>query len=156
MIGNDPLTNERIKCTDIPVTPTNAHIPLTGMGQDRDDLKMAAKLLAAISSSLPNLEFDKMPGGIYNTLKKTLYIPVPGWRADTNSSDLAAFKPLADEFRKTSFVKKVYLVLVHDDNEIPSKKFRNEMLAQISSLFPTIALSAVGGINWANLDDIGT
>ena len=96
MQGWNPRDNKMIGPFDIPVTPRDAHVPLTGMSIERRDLHAAAKLLIALKNSLGRFRFDLCPGGLLDMSKCCLYLPLPGWKAAVPSSDLAALKPLVE------------------------------------------------------------
>ena len=154
MRGVDPVTNKIIDPFDIPVTPRDSHVPLTGMSVERRDLQAAAKLLLSISKPLSRFNFAKYQGGILDEEKQCLYVPLPGWKADVPSSDLSALKPLVDALNGLGFVKKIVLVWLNNQDEKPDFKLRKTLEAQFRRLLPLIGFAGDNSVTWVELDEL--
>ncbi|GBE08960.1 hypothetical protein BMS3Bbin11_00393 [bacterium BMS3Bbin11] len=88
MQGVDPQTNKLIGPYEIPVTPRDAHIPLTGMSIERLDLQAAAKFLIALPKPLNPYRFDLYPGGILDMDKQCLYLHCQGGKRRSFFGDI--------------------------------------------------------------------
>lgn len=152
MQGNDPHTNQKIESWDIPVMPRDVHVPFGGMSVERRDLLAAAKLLVVLGSALSEFDFEKFPGGFWLPVRRTLYIPLPGWREATQTVDLAALKPLIEELRGLGFVKNIHLVWLDTAAKPPSQSVRDQIAAQVSRLMPLANFAAVGTLTWIDLE----
>lgn len=155
MQGIDPQTSKPIGPFEMPITPRDAHIPLTGMSIERRDLHAAAKLLCALPKPLTRLRFDKYPGGILDIDNQDLYVPLPGWKSSMLSSDLAALKPLVEELKDLGYVKKIFLLLLNNQDEVPDKALRKQLEAQFRMLMPLTAFATEGSITWVDLEELG-
>jgi hypothetical protein len=154
MRGVDPRTNQVIGPFDIPILPRDIHIPLTGMSVERRDLHAAAKLLSVLSTSLSRFRFDLFPGGIFETNRNRLYLPLPGWRADVPPADLAALKPLIESLKGLGYVKEIRLVWLNDKDEVVNSSIKRELEARFRRLMPLAGFARGKGVAWASLDEI--
>lgn len=153
MRGVDPFTNRIIGPFEIPVTPRDSHVPLTGMSVERRDLHAAAKLLLSIPRPLNRFNFTKYQGGILDEEKQYLYVPLPGWKADVPSSDLSALKPLVDALNGLGFVKKIFLVWLNNQDEKPDLMLRKTLEAQFRRLLPLAGFAGGNSVTWVELDE---
>lgn len=154
MQGWNPRDNKMIGPFDIPVTPRDAHVPLTGMSIERRDLHAAAKLLIALKNSLGRFRFDLYPGGLLDMSKRCLYLPLPGWKAAVPSSDLAALKPLVEALSGLGYVQKIFLVWLNNKNEAPDQVLRHQLKAQVRLLMPLTAYAAEDALPWMELEEV--
>ena len=152
--GVDPQTNKIIGPCEIPVTPRDAHIPLTGMSVERHDLRAATKLLLVLTASFNNLRFDLYPGGIFDADKQLLYIPLPGWKVSDQHSDLAALKPLVEALKSLGYVRKIFLVLINDQNDTSDTVIQTQLEAQFRSLMPHAGFAQEKGVSWVDLKEL--
>jgi hypothetical protein len=153
MQGVDPQTNRMIGPFEIPITPRDAHIPLTGMSTERRDLHAASKLLVALRNSLGRFRFDLYPGGLLDMHKNCLYLPLPGWKAAVPPSDLAALKPLVEALRSgLGYVRKLHLLWLNNKDEPPDRRLRHELEAQIRSLMPLVGFAHGDALSWVDLE----
>ena len=154
MLGVDPVTNRIIGPFEIPVTPRDSHVPLTGMSVERRDLQAAAKLLLSIPKPLSRFNFTKYRGGILDEEKQCLYVPLPGWKADVPSSDLSALKPLVDALNGLGFVKKIFLVWLGNQDGKPGLKLRKTLEAQFRRQLPLTGFAGDNSVTWIELDEL--
>lgn len=154
MQGVDPKTNKIIGPFDIPVTPFDAHIPLTGMSIERRDLHAAAKILDVLPKPLSRFRFDLYPGGILDTNNHYLYLPLPGWKSSEYASDLSALKPLIKALKGLGFTRKIVLLMLNNKNEMPDIKLRAQLGAQFKSLMPLAGYASEESLTWIDLDDM--
>ncbi|GMQ87555.1 MAG: hypothetical protein BMS9Abin08_0759 [Gammaproteobacteria bacterium] len=154
MQGFDRQTNKPIGPYEMPVTPRDAHIPLTGMSNDRRDLHAAAKLLAALPKPLNRFRFDLYPGGILDMNKQCLYIPLPGWKASVPSSDLAALKPLVEALKGLGFVNKISLLLLNNQDDQPDISLRRQLEAQFRRQMPLTSFASGKAVSWVDLEEL--
>lgn len=154
MRGVDPVTNRIIGPFEIPVTPRDSHVPLTGMSVERRDLQAAAKLLLSIPEPLSRFNFNKYQGGILDEEKQHLYVPLPGWKADVPSSDLSALKPLVDALNGLGYVKKIFLVWVNNQDEKPDLILRKTLEAQFRRLLPLTGFAGGNSVTWVELNEL--
>lgn len=153
MQGFDPETNRQIGSIEIPVTPRDAHVPLTGMSLERRDLHAAAKLLSTASDFLHCFRFDLYPGGFFDGSLNCLYLPLPGWRAPVPPADLAALKPLVDALRGMGYVRKLRLMLLNNHDVAPDPSIQRILEAQVRRLMPLTGFASGGGLAWVNLEE---
>ncbi len=146
--------NRAIGPSEIPVTPRDAHVPLTGMSIKRRDLHAAAKLFIALRNSLDRFRFDLYPGGLLDMEKHCLYLPLPGWKASVPSSDLAALKPLVEALSGLGYVRKVFLVWLNNEDETPDQALRHQLAAQVRLLMPLTAFAAEDALPWMELEEV--
>lgn len=154
MRGVDPFTNRIIGPFEIPVTPRDSHVPLTGMSVERRDLQAAAKLLLSIPKPLSRFNFTKYQGGILDEEKQYLYVSLPGWKADVPSSDLSALKPLVDALNGLGYVKKIFLVWLNNQDEKPDLMLRKTLEAQFRRLLPLAGFAGGNSVTWVELDEL--
>lgn len=154
MRGVDPQTNQVIGPFDIPMSPRDIHIPLTGMSVERRDLHSAAKLLSVLSKCLGRFRFDLFPGGIFETKKNRLYLPLPGWRADVPPADLAALKPLIESLKGLGYVKEIRLVWLNNKDDVVDPLIKKELEARFRSLMPLVGFAHGKSVAWVGLDEI--
>ena len=154
MCGIDPHTNRRIESWEIPVMPRDVHVPIGGLSLERRDLQAAAKLLFELNDVLSQFNFDMFPGGFWDSGKRCLYIPLPGWRGTTQSSDLAALKPLVEAMKCFGFVKKLYLVWLDTEDAPPNETIRRQLKAQILRLMPLAIFAGENAVDWVDLQEL--
>ena len=154
MQGTDPQTNRTIGPFEIPITPRDAHIPLTGMSIERRDLHAASKLLSALRGSLHRFRFDLYPGGLLDMDRNCLYLPLPGWRLAVPSSDLAALKPLVEALSGLGYVRKVCLLWLNNKDEPPDLLLRYQLEAQFRSLMPLVSFAFGDAVSWVELKEM--
>lgn len=154
MQGFNPQTNKIIGPFEIPVTPRDAHIPLTGMSIERRDLHAAAKLLVALPKPLSHFRFDLYPGGILDMDKQCLYLPLPGWKASVPSSDLAALKPLVEALSGLGYVKKIFLLWLNNQDDHPDLTLRQQLEAQFRRLMPLTGFASGKAVSWIDLEEL--
>lgn len=155
MQGVDPQTNRLIGPFEIPITPRDAHIPLTGMSIERRDLHAASKLLIALKNSLGRFRYDLYPGGLLDTDKQCLYLPLPGWKVlSVPSSDLAALKPLVEALRGLGYVRKIFLLCLNSRDETPDPVLRHQIEAQFRMLMPLASFAVGDALSWVDLKEL--
>ena len=156
MQGVNPQTGKTIGPFEIPVTPRDAHIPLTGMSIERRDLHAAAKLLVALPKPQSRLRFDLYPGGILDMNKQYLYLPLPGWKAAVPSSDLAALKPLVKALKGLGYVKKIFLLMLNNQDDHPDLALRQHLEAQFRRLMPLAGFASDKSetVSWIDLEEL--
>jgi len=154
MRGNDPHTNKVIGPFDIPISPRDIHIPLTGMSVERRDLHAAARLLSVLSKCLGRFRYDLFPGGIFETKKNRLYLPLPGWRADVPPADLAALKPLIESLKGLGYVKEIKLIWLNSKDDVENPLIKRELEARFRMLMPMAGFARDGGVTWVGLKEI--
>ena len=154
MQGVDPRTNKAIGPHEIPVTPRDAHIPLTGMSIERRDLHAAAKLLISLPKPLNRFSFDRYPGGIWDLDKQYLYLPLPGWEKSTHASDLAALKPLVQALRGLGHVKKIFLLLLNNKDGYLDMTLRQQLEAQFQRMMPLTGFASGKAVSWTDLETL--
>jgi len=154
MHGIDPNTNREIKPCEIPVTPRDVHIPLSGMSNVRRDLQAAVRLLVELGDSLSKFKYDVFPGGLWDPPTRLLYLPLPGWRGIGSTYDLAALKPLVDALKGKGFVRELRLVWLDTENTAPDRAHQLQLEAQVKSLMPFTRLASGDAISWVDLTDL--
>lgn len=154
MQGVDPRTNRMVGPFEIPITPRDAHIPLTGMSIERRDLHAASKLLIALRNSLDRFRFDLYPGGLLDMDKNCLYLPLPGWKAAVPPSDLAALKPLVEALSGLGYVRKLHLLWLNNKDEPPDTVLRHQLEAQIRRLMPLVSFASGDALSWVDLKEL--
>ena len=154
MGGSDPHTNRTIESWEIPVMPRDVHVPIGGLSTERRDLQAAVKLLFKLNDALNRFNFDLFPGGFWESTKRCLYIPLPGWRGTTPSSDLAALKPLVEAMQSLGFVEKIYLVWLDTENTPPNETLRRQLEAQICRLMPLTIFACGDAVGWVDLQEM--
>jgi len=158
MQGADPQTGCTIKSCEIPLTPRDAYIPLSGISNERHDLQAAAKLLAALDGVLDRFNFSMFPGGLWDSNKLILYLPLPGWQGNLPSIDLVGLKSLVEALRGLGYIRKIYLILLDAGIPLDSMKekiLRSQLEAQVKRLMPLAAFAdnhADSAVSWANLE----
>ena len=154
MVGIDPHTNRRIESWEIPVMPRDVHVPIGGLSLERRDLQAAVKLLFELKDVLIGFNFDLFPGGFWDSGKCHLYIPLPCWYGNTQSSGLPALKPLIDEMKSIAFVKKIYLVWLDTEDTLPDNKLCNQLKAQICGQMPLTSFASGEAVSWVGLEEL--
>lgn len=155
MQGYHPKTARTIGPFDIPVTPRDAHIPLTGMSNERRDLHAAAKLLLALPRPLSRFRFDWYPGGILDVEKQHLYLPLPGWKAADHSSDLAALKPFVEALKGLKgfgYVRKIFLLWLNNQDDHPDFILQKQLDAQFRRLMPLTGFASGKAVSWIDFE----
>ena len=152
MQGANPQTGKTFGPFEIPVTPRDVHIPLTGMSIERRDLHAAAKLLVALSKSLGRFRFDLYPGGLLDMDRNCLYLPLPGWKASVPSSDLAALKPLVEALKGLGYVKKIFLLWLNNQDDHQDLALRRQLEAQFQRLMPLTGFASGKAVSWIDLE----
>lgn len=152
MHGFDPHTNRMIGPSEIPVTPRDAHVPLTGMSVQRRDLHAAARLLTALGKALGRFRFDLYPGGLLDMDLQCLYLPLPDWRASVPAADLAALKPLVEALGGLGYVRKLELLPLNNENGPPDPALRHQLAAQVRRLMPLSIFATHNALSWVELE----
>jgi hypothetical protein len=154
MQGINPHTGQKVEPWDIPVMPRDVHVPWGTMTCERRELQAAAKLLAVLGSDPSRFDFEKFPGGLWDTDTRSLYIPLPGWRGSAQFADLAALNPLIEALRGLGFVQDILLVWLDTEDTPPDQTRRDQLAAQVRRLMPLGKFARSDALTWIDLETL--
>jgi hypothetical protein len=155
MRGVDPHTTRPIAPSEIPLIPRDVHIPFGGMSTERKDLVAAAKLLTILGDDLNRFEYETFPGCLWDSRRKGVYIPLPGWEADNPRSDLGALKPFIEAL-PLQYAEGIHLLLLDAVGQPPEmiEGIQMKLQALVSSLVPLAAFADASTITWVDLQTL--
>lgn len=152
------LAAQPIATNVIPTYRRDEHIPwCDSSANDRDDLRSASLFLLAIYKSKKVWDFEKFPGGLWDSVSKHLVIPIPAWEPDKNVNFIS-LKSLSSgwHWRDKGIIKKVSILpLYHDngENKLEDNVVGNWKL-QVALLMKSSALAQQSNVGMVNLQQI--
>ncbi|MCX5827386.1 MAG: hypothetical protein NTV58_05205 [Deltaproteobacteria bacterium] len=154
MSGTNPHTGLRIESWDIPIIPRDVHVPLGCMSQERRDLQAAAKLLVILVDTPYRFKFDKYPGGLWCDEERCLYLPLPLWQGVAKPADLAALKPLVEDWHGLGFIQNIRLVCLDTEDVQPDRALCQQLEAQVRQLMRSVRFALGDAVSWASLENM--
>jgi hypothetical protein len=154
MSGTNPHNGRRIEPWEIPIIPRDVHIPIGSMSLHRRDLQAAAKLLITLGDALRRFNYDLFPGGLWCAEERCLYLPLPLWQGTSEPADLAALKPLVEDWKDLGFIQNIRLVCIDIEDAPPNQSLCQQLEAQVRQLMRLTHFAAGDSLSWASLEDI--
>lgn len=154
MQGCDP-DSQPIAPHDIPISPPDLHIPLSGPGPQRQDLMAAGRLLVSLNG-LGSYDYTRFPGALWDELERHLILPLPTWGDLDYFNDLAGMKNLFSALRLHGLgvVRKISLLGLTPRRGIRPLDDRGhrKLAAVVAKRMPHFAHARSEQLGWINLD----
>lgn len=141
------------KSHEIDVERRDEHIPLNIENISRPDLTSAKRILADISISEDLWDSRTFPGGLYDSSKQLLVIPLPVW---SRFNELRALKPMLNAIRQSLWMVseiKIYPVTV--DEEPYDATVLDDLLFHLAGFINIPAFALPGRIHVMNKLNLG-